>query len=174
VTKLEDMSEPERQSWSTVLVDGGVFLYFWTKMTSGFSPRPIYTNMSEFGPIIIRLIVLTIVLHIVISIIFDMRKRKAAYQKDERDVAVERLGAHWGYRILTFGVGWVIICLLINNSLGEMEGYRGLGLGGSPIEGFIRSITAIKSPVEIIFALIVITYIADLIKHGIMLKAYRS
>ena len=42
MTKIEDMSEPERQSWITFMADGAVFIYFWQKMTQGFGFQAQY------------------------------------------------------------------------------------------------------------------------------------
>ena len=174
MTKLEDMSEPERQSWITFLADGAVFIYLWTAMTQGLSPRPIYSKMSEFGPIIVGVIVWTVILHTVISIVFETRRRKTSYKKDERDAIIERQGALWGYRILTVGIAFLIIALIINSSIAEVTGTEPFDLGDSPIERLIASLTSIRTPAEIIFTLMALTYVADLIKHGVMLKAYRS
>jgi len=158
MTRIEDMSERERQSWVVLLADGAVFAYFWQKMTIGLSPRPVYTDMGEFGEIIIGVIIVTIILHAVIASIFEMRKRKEPYETDERDIQIERKGAHWGYRLMQYGVGTVIFIMFMHAVIGE--GYT------PPI--------SVKTPVEIIFWLMVVSYVADLVKHGIMILAYRG
>jgi len=158
VTKIEDMSEPQRQAWITLLADGAVFVYFWSKTTIGLSPQLIHTNMDEFGEIILSVVIATVILHAVIASIFDMRKRKEAYEKDERDIIIERKGAHWGYRLMQWGVGGVIITLLAHNLIGI--DYK------PPV--------SIQKPAEIIFALLVVSYVADLMKQGIMIWAYRD
>ena len=158
MTKIEDMSEPERQAWITLLADGAVFAYFWSKTTIGLSPRLIHTEMKEFGGIILSVVIATVIVHAIIASIFEMRKRKDAYQKDERDITIERKGAHWGYRLMQWGVGGVIVTLLLHNMVGA--DYT------PPI--------SIEKPAEIIFALLVVSYIADLVKQGIMILAYRE
>ena len=158
MTKIEDMSEPERQAWITLLADGAVFVYFWSKTTIGLSPQLIHTNMDEFGEIILSVVIATVILHAVIASIFDMRKRKEAYEKDERDITIERKGAHWGYRLMQWGVGGVIITLLAHNLIGI--DYK------PPV--------SIQKPAEIVFALLVVSYVADLVKQGIMIWAYRD
>lgn len=158
MTKIEDMSEPQRQAWITLLTDGAVFAYFWSKTTIGLSPKLIHTEMKDFGEIILGVVIVTVILHAVIAAIFDMRKRKEPYEKDERDIAIERKGAHWGYRLMQWGVGCVIVTLLLYS------------LGG---DDFIWPIS-IQKPAEIIFALLVVSYIADLVKQGIMILAYRE
>ena len=158
MTKIEDMSEPERQSWITFLADGAVFIWFWQKMTIGLSPQPIHTNMDEFGSIVVSLIIITVILHAAIAAVFDVRKRKESFEKDERDVQIERLGAHWGYRLMQWGLGGIVV-MMLTNSLKDF--------------GYAPPLT-IEKPAEIIFALLVVSYVADLVKHGLMIKAYRS
>ena len=158
MTKIEDMSEPQRQAWITLLADGAVFVYFWSKTTIGLSPQLIHTNIEEFGEIILSVVIATVILHAVIASIFDMRKRKEAYEKDERDITIERKGAHWGYRLMQWGVGGVIITLLAHNLIGI--DYK------PPV--------SIQKPAEIVFALLVVSYVADLVKQGIMIWAYRD
>lgn len=158
MTKIEDMSEPERQAWITLLADGAVFAYFWSKTTIGLSPKLIHTNINEFGEIILGVVIVTVILHAVIAAIFDLRKRKEPYEKDERDITIERKGAHWGYRLMQWGVGGVIVTLLLHSLIGT---------------NYIPPIS-IQKPAEIIFALMVVSYIADLVKQGIMIWAYRE
>ena len=158
MTKIEDMSEPERQAWITLLADGAVFVYFWSKTTIGLSPKLIHTEMRDFGEIILGVVIVTVILHAVIATIFDLRKRKEPYEKDERDITIERKGAHWGYRLMQWGVGGVIVTLLLHSLIGP---------------NYIPPIS-IQKPAEIIFALLVVSYIADLVKQGIMIWAYRE
>ena len=158
MTKIEDMSEPERQAWITLLADGAVFVYFWSKTTIGLSPQLIHTNMDEFGEIILSVVIATVIFHAVIASIFDMRKRKEAYEKDERDITIERKGAHWGYRLMQWGVGGIIITILMHGLIGT--DYK------PPV--------SIQKPAEIVFALLVVSYVADLVKQGIMIWAYRD
>jgi uncharacterized membrane protein len=157
VTKIEDMSETQRQAWITLLADGAVFAYFWSKTTMGLSPQLIHTNMEEFSGIILRVVIATIIVHSVIGAIFDMRKRKEAYKKDERDIAIERKGAHWGYRLMQWGLGGIIVTLLMHNLISNYA---------PPI--------SIQKPAEIIFAMLVVSYVADLVKQGVMILAYRD
>ncbi|MGJ8563222.1 MAG: hypothetical protein ACSHXY_06685 [Alphaproteobacteria bacterium] len=158
MTKIEDMSEMERQSWITLLADGFVFAYFWQKTTHGFSPRLIHTDMADFGIIIIGVVIMTIIAHTAIALTFEARKRKEPYDKDERDIQIERKGAHWGYRLMQYGIGGVIVTMFLHAGVGEAY--------TPPI--------SIKTPAEIIFALMVVSYVADLVKHGIMILAYRG
>ncbi|MEP1229196.1 MAG: hypothetical protein ABJG88_00830, partial [Litorimonas sp.] len=158
VIKIEDMSETQRQAWVTLLADGAVFAYFWSKTTIGLSPKLIHTNMDEFGAIIIGVVIATIITHAVIASIFDMRSRKEAHEKDERDIAIERKGAQWGYHIMQWGVGGVILTMLM---------HHGIGIDYKPP-------ISIQKPAEIIFALLVVSYIADLAKQAVMITAYQE
>ena len=157
MTKIEDMSETQRQAWITLLADGAVFAYFWSKTTMGLSPQLIHTNMQDFSKIILGVIIVTVIFHSVIGAIFDMRKRKEAYKKDERDIAIERKGAHWGYRLMQWGLGGIIVTLLMHNLISDYA---------PPI--------SIQKPAEIIFAMLVVSYVADLVKQGVMIWAYRD
>ena len=157
MTRIEDMSETERQSWITLLADGAVFAYFINASTMG-SFRLAHTEMRDFGEIIIGVIIVTIILHAVIASIFEMRKRKGDVARDERDIQIERKGAHWGYRLMQYGVGAVIVTMIMHHAIGET---------------YIPPIS-IQKPAEIIFALMVVSYIADLAKQIIMIWSYRA
>ena len=157
MTKIEHMSEGERQSWITFLADGAVLIWFWQKMTAGFSPQVIEQDMGHFSGTVLGLIIVTIILHAVIAAIFEIRKGKDADETDERDLQIERKGAHWGYRLLQWGLGGVVVMIFLHHSFGESY--------APPF--------SIQTPVEIIFALLVVSYVADLAKHGLMILAYR-
>jgi len=93
MTRIEDMSEGERQAWITLIADGAVFAWFLQKTTIGLSLKLIHTNIEEFGSILIGVVIMTIIVHAVIASIFDLRKRKGDIEIDERDVEIERKGA---------------------------------------------------------------------------------
>jgi len=154
--KLEDMSYLQRQSWLVVLADGAVLAWFWQKMTVGLSPVPIDYDMKAFGGIVIGLIILTVILHGAIAAIFEIVSKQGSLERDERDIEIERRGAFWGYRILQIGLGVVIVGMLMGHMFGA--DYQ------APIQ--------FSSPVQIIFGLIVASYIADLVKHAVMIHGY--
>lgn len=161
--KIADMSETERESWIVLLADGAVLIWFLQKMTTSWSLVPNKMDMKAFGEVVIGLIIVTVILHAVISAVFDFRSREdenedGEYEKDERDYAAERKGAHWGYRVMQFGVGAVIIIMLLGSS--SWAEYN------VPI--------SIETPVEIIFYLLVISYAADLLKQIVMIHGFRS
>lgn len=135
---------------------GAVFAWFWQKMTVGLSPVPIAYDMGEFGEIVVGIIILTIILHVAISIVFEMSAKDKKSKRDERDVAIERRGSFWGYRTLQIGLGVVIVGMLMSGAIGEDY----------------QALIAFSSPVQIIFGLIVISYVADLVKHAVMIHGY--
>ena len=156
MTALQDMTRTQRNSWLVLFADGAVFAWFWQKMTVGLSPIPIDYDMAEFGKIVFGIIFLTIVLHVIISVVFELSTKDKDRGRDERDIAIERRGAYWGYRILQIGLGVVIVGMLMNVSFASE--YQ------PPI--------TFSTPVQIIFGLIVTSYVADLTKHAVMLHGY--
>jgi len=156
MTTIKDMTRTQRNSWLVVLADGVVFAWFWQKMTVGLSPIPINYDMSQFGKIVFGIIILTIILHIVISVVFDLTAGDKDSGRDERDIDIERRGAFWGYRILQIGLGVVVVGMLMSETFGA---------------DYIAPIT-FSTPVQIIFGLIVTSYVADLTKHAVMIHGY--
>ena len=156
MTKIQDMSSTQRNSWLVVLADGAVFAWFWQKMTVGLSPIPIAYDMIEFGKIVLGVIILTVILHAVIASIFEFATGSQKSERDERDVLIERRGAAWGYRILQIGVCAVVFGIFWGHVWHESH-----------------EVTSVfTSHVEIIFGLMVVSYIADLAKHAVMLHGY--
>jgi len=125
-------------------------------MTNGFSLVPIDYDMHEFAPIVIGVVILTIVLLVIISIVFEVTARTKDTMRDERDIAIERKGAVWGYSIVQIGVLFVISGMLLNNSVDHGH----------------NMIFAISTPVQVVFGLIVTLYIADIVKHAVMVHGY--
>ncbi len=156
MTKIQDMSRTQRQSWLVLLADGAVFFWLWQKMTTGLSPVPIAYDMNEFGKIILSAVALTVVLHVIISTIFELSAKDEKGGRDERDDLIERRGAFWGYRILQTGIGIVVVGMFL------------AAISGEGVPNFYT----ISTPVQIIFALMVTSYVADLVKHGVMIHGY--
>ena len=156
MTKIQDMSSTQRNSWLVLLADGAVFAWFWQKMTVGLSPIPIAYDMNEFGKIVLGVIILTVILHAVIASIFEFATGSEKSERDERDVLIERRGSAWGYRILQIGVCAVVFGIFWGHVWHESH-----------------EVTSVfTSHVEIIFGLMVVSYIADLVKHAVMLHGY--
>ena len=139
-----------------LLADGAVFFWLWQKMTTGLSPVPIAYDMNEFGKIILSAVALTVVLHVIISTIFELSAKDEKGGRDERDDLIERRGAFWGYRILQTGIGIVVVGMFL------------AAISGEGVPNFYT----ISTPVQIIFALMVTSYVADLVKHGVMIHGY--
>jgi uncharacterized membrane protein len=158
MTRLEDMSEPERKSWITFLADGAVFIWFWKAMTGGFGLHPDSFEPKEMGILFIKFIIVTAIVHGTIAAVFDVRKRKSEFQEDERDVEIARKGSHAGYGILQAGIAIILITLILQYIVGET--YQG------PV--------SVIEPAEMVFALCILSYIADLYRHGTILWAYRG
>jgi len=157
MTKIEDMSEPERQSWITFMADGAVFVYFWQAMTQGYGFQAQHFEKGEVAEIFAGVVIITIILHTVISLIFEARKRKEKYQKDERDYNVARKGDRNGYWLMQAGIGVIIVTYLLQYLFGE--NYQ------TPI--------SFKDPIDMLFGLCVVSYVADLVKHATIIFGYR-
>lgn len=157
MTRIEDMSEPQRQSWITLLADGAILVWFWQTMSEGYGLLPQHFSPAQISGIFIKLVIITILLHAGIAIAFEMRKRKERFQKDERDAEIARKGSHAGFWLLQIGVGFLIVTLLAQYVIGDT--YQG-------------PVSVIK-PVEMIYFLCVISYLSDLYRHATILWAYR-
>ncbi len=158
MTRIEDMSEPERQSWITILADGAVFIWFWKAMTGGFNFSPQSFEPKELGTLFIMFVVVTTIVHGTIAAVFDVRKRKSEFEKDERDTEIARKGSHAGYGVLQAGIAIILITLIAQYVIGD--DYQG------PV--------SVIQPVEMVFALCMLSYAADLYRHGTILWAYRG
>lgn len=154
---VESMSEPERQSWVTFFADGLVFLWFWKMIAPGWSLNSINFSPSETGELFLKLIVITIVYHAVIGAAFAFRRRQNEVDRDERDLEIQSFGSRVGYSALHIGVGLVIVGILISYVIGEE---------------FTGSLN-FDTPVEILFSLVFISYVADLLRHGVIIARYR-
>jgi len=168
-TRLEDMSEVERRSWATLLVDVSAFLWFWKKMTGGFAftaaPKLAHTQASDIVDIFIGVIIVTVVLHAVIASVFAMRAGEDKGEKDERDIDIERRGAAAGFWVLTIVIHIIAVTLLIEYSAGSGE--------GAIVEGYDPPYSVI-SPPHMFFALTVLAFVGDIVKNSVMLLAYRG
>ena len=160
MTRIEDMSETERQSWMTLIVDVFVFFWFLQRMTygAGISSHLESHSPSELWTIFLGVIVVTIILHAVIASVFAARKRKEDTEaKDERDVDIERKGAACGFGFLA-----VMINIVIGQYLIELA-----------IEGY-EFWLSLQNPAHMFLVLMSVAFIGDIIKNGTMVLAYRG
>lgn len=168
-TRLEDMSEVERRSWATLLVDVCVFIWFWNKMTGGMSflsiPKLAETQASSLVSIFIGAIIVTVVLHAIIASVFAMRAGEDKGEKDERDIEIERKGAAAGFWILTICINIIAVTLLLE--------YSAQSDGKTILEGYKPPLSVI-SPPYMFFALMVVAFVGDIVKNAVMVIAYRG
>ena len=154
---LNDMSEPERQSWITLLADGMVFIWFWKSIAPGWSLSPDHLSPAETGGLFLKLIFVTIFYHAIIGAVFALRRRKGDVDKDERDLEIQAFGSSIGYTALYLGVGVVIVGILMSYVI---------GVGYTPSISF-------TTPVEILFSLVFVSYAADLLRHTAIVTRYQ-
>ena len=113
--------------------------------------------------IYIGLIIVTIVLHAVIAAVFETRKRQDhTTAKDERDIEIQRKGAAAGLWVFAVAINVIIFILLFK--------YAG---NGAVFGGYLPPISVIAPP-AMFFALMVTTFVADIVKNGTMVLAYRG
>ena len=156
MTRIEDMSETERQAWMTLIVDVTVLIYFVQTMTTGWSINTF--SPAELLSIFIGIIIVTIILHAVIAGVFELRKRNdEVEEKDERDINIERKGAALAFGFLAVAINIVIGQLLLENT----------------IEGHSFAVS-LKNLSHLFFILTGIAFIGDIIKNGRMILAYRG
>ena len=160
MTRLEDMSETERQSWMTLLVDAAVFIWFVNKMTYGRLPNLSLETIPPSGlmKIYIGVIVVTIILHAVIAGLFAARRRSDhSTEKDERDVKIDRKGAAYGFGFLAVMINIVTFMYLFENTV---EGYD-----------FWLSLNNVS---HMFFVLLAMAFVGDIIKNTVMVLAFRG
>lgn len=154
MTRIEDMTEPQRQSWITLIADGTIFIWLLQRMLDGRSLIELSPGqlLTLFGVTV----GLTIAAHIIIAIIFESRKKGSGESADERDADIARRGDRVGYCILACFVNVFIFMYLMQNAFGS---------------DYQVSVN-VTSPTAIFFWLIVAAYSADLAKHAIKLWHY--
>lgn len=161
MTMIADMSEPERQSWVTLMADVCVFSIFLKAMTSGSLPTDISINThgaSDLVGVYISIIVATIIIHAVIASIFALRGKAEGFERDERDVEIERKGARNGFWIVSIAINIIIFQLLVENSL----------------PGDYQPLFSVLSPSHMFFALMGTMFLGDIVYRTTMVLAYRG
>jgi len=167
--RLEDMSEVERRSWATLLVDVCVFIWFWNNMTGGMNffslPKLVQTQPSSLVGIFVGAIIVTVVLHIIIASVFALRAGEDKGEKDERDIEIERKGAAAGFWVLTICINLIAVTLLLE--------YAAQSDGKTILEAYKPPLSII-SPPYMFFVLTVLAFLGDIIKNAVMVFAYRG
>lgn len=154
---VESMSEPERQSWVTFIADGLVFIWFWKTIAPGWSLNPINFSPSETGGLFLKLIIVAIFYNVIIGAVFALRRRHSGVDRDERDVVIQSFGSRVGYMALQFGVGLLMIGILLSYVMG----------------GDFTGSLNLTRPLKFSFSLVFISYLADLLRHGVIIARYR-
>lgn len=163
MTKIEDMSETQRQAWTTLIVDSFVFLYFLKNITTDWSIDTL--SSGRLTELFLGVIITTIILHAVIASVFAARKRAEDEDiKDERDIEIERKGASYGFGFLAVFLNIIVGHIVLENSINGLEnvtaGYTGL--------------FTFTNPSHLVFALLSAAFIGDIIKNATMILAYRN
>jgi len=167
MTLIEDMSETQRQAWITLLVDATVFFVFLKGMMTGLSINTLSAaGLSKF---ILGLIITTVILHIIIQSVFAARVRLEADQedtslKDERDLRIERKGATYGFWILAILLNILIGHIVIQNGIDSIP----------EIAENHQSFFDYRNTSHLVFALILATFLGDIVKNIVMIISYRS
>ncbi len=161
MTLIQDMSEPERQSWITLMADIFVFSIFVKSMTSGRFANGLSVDTQDPSGLVgvyIWIIVATIIIHGIIASIFALRGKADGLERDERDIEIERKGARNGFWVVSIAINIIIFQLLIENTI--PSGYEPL--------------FSVQSPSHMFFALMATMFIGDIVYRATMVLAYRK
>ncbi len=161
MTLIENMSEPERRSWATLIADVCVFSIFLKSMTGGSLPSNLHLNTHSAGELVglyIWIIVATIIIHAVIASVFAMRVKDGGYERDERDIEIERKGARNGFWLVSIAINIVIFQLLVEHSL--------------PSD--YAPLFSVLNPSNMFFALMGTMFMGDILYRATMVLAYRG
>lgn len=165
--RIEDMSETQRQSWVTLIVDGFVFIWFLQRMTygGGISLQLERHSAGELSSIIVGVIIVTIILHAIIASVFALRKRQEdSDAKDERDIEIERRGASLGFYVVSIGLTILVGHVVIQNGLNAIP----------EITEKHQSFFDYTDTSHLVFAMSAIIFTGDIVKNATMVLAYRG
>ncbi|MBL4618290.1 MAG: hypothetical protein JKY46_11405 [Robiginitomaculum sp.] len=157
MTLVENMSEPERRSWATLIVDVAVFSIFLKSMLRNGGVE--HLSGKELIELYILIIIASIVLHIVIAIVFSARAKTSGYESDERDLAIERKGARNGFWVVGTAINVIIFMFLMENGV---SGYY------VPVPGL-----SFLTPSHMFFGLMSTMFLGDIVYRVTMVQAYR-
>ena len=122
MTLIENMSEPERRSWATLITDICVFSIFLKSMMGGRLPGNFHINNHSAGELVglyIWIIIASIIIHAIIASVFAMRGKAVGYERDERDIEIERKGARNAFWLVSIAINIIIFQLLLENSFAK-------------------------------------------------------
>ena len=106
------------------------------------------------------MIIMTIIIHIVISVIFAARLKREDHEIDERDRDIERKGDRNGFWVFVIFVNIIIFTLLFEYSYPDPKNYA------PPF--------SVITPPLMFFALMATAFIADMAKRATMIWDYRA
>ena len=158
MSRLKTMNYQERESWTNFTADGLVFAWFLKVLLANWTSQPDARSPEDLVSIYIMLIIITIVYHTAISIVFALSRRKDGIESDERDIVIRGEGDRSGYLALQLGCGVILISGLMSFVAGD----------------FYLSPVRVDTPVQFILGLTAISYVASLIRHGVILWRYGS
>ncbi|PHS38613.1 MAG: hypothetical protein COA91_07550 [Robiginitomaculum sp.] len=158
MTLVENMSEPERRSWATLIVDVTVFFVFLKSMLRKGGVENL--SASELIGLYIWIIVATVILHVIIASVFAARVKNSGYESDERDVEIERKGARIGFWVVGTAINIIIFMFLMENAFPGDYG---------PIPGL-----SFLTPSHMFFALMGTMFLGDIAYRATMVHAYRQ
>ena len=156
----ENLGAGERYTWATLLVTGIIFVTFIERMTNKF--HMIDFSASQLMNVYLHIIILFIVLHILLAIVFAARRGQLAhngelFQRDERDMIIERKGNRYGLWALAAIVEIFIFMMLFENAYPDIA---------MPL--------SVVAPSGIFFVLMGGVLLSDIIKRITMIAAYRT
>ncbi len=111
---LKNSSFSEKSNWVELLTSIGVLSYYLHKIR--FLPGDFESHPEEFGFLLIKVIVVSIVLGIIYAVVFGLGKESDSSQEDERDLSIRRKSTTWAYWIMNAGVIYLIVQLFINKA----------------------------------------------------------
>ncbi|MBL4855067.1 MAG: hypothetical protein JKY25_12635 [Robiginitomaculum sp.] len=158
MTLVENMSEPERRSWATLIVDVTVFVVFLKNMLRKGGVENL--SPGDMIGLYIWIIVATIIMHIIIAGVFASRVKSSGYESDERDVEIERKGARNGFWVVGIAINIIIFMFLMENAYPAEYG---------PIPGL-----SFLTPSHMFFALMGTMFLGDIVYRATMVLAYRQ
>lgn len=111
---LKNHSYSERANWVELLTGIGVLSYYLNKIR--FLPGGFESHPTEFGILLIKVIVASIVLAIIYSVVFGLGEESESSKEDERDISIRRKATTWAYWIMNAGIIYLIVQLFINKA----------------------------------------------------------
>ncbi len=139
---LKSRSYSERSNWVEMLTSIGVLYYYIHKVP--FLPGSFETHPSEFGALLIKVIVASIILSIIYSGVFGLGARNSSSKEDERDLLYRHKATTWAYWLMNIGIAYLIVQLFLNSWLGAFNNEtlvdNGLFLSVPPIDFILHGL----------------------------------